>query len=89
METCHNSFSFLSLAQNVINSWEVVILSFVAMGIVFPLLGFAASLTNDALRIFLHRRTFKIPRFLFVGIVVGYIYKRLYGSESLRQSGKH
>ena len=60
-----------------------VILSFVAMGIVFPLLGFAASLTSDALHIFLIGVTFNIPRFLFVGIVIGYLYKRLYkGSNS-------
>ena len=30
-----------------------------------------------------------IPRILALGIVVGYLYKRLYGSESLRQSDKH
>ena len=59
-----------------------IILSFVAMGIIFPLLGFAASLTSDALHIFLIGVTFNIPRFLFVGIVIGYLYKRLYGSES-------
>ena len=29
------------------------------------------------------------PRILAIGIVVGYLYKRLYGSESLRQSDKH
>jgi len=30
-----------------------------------------------------------IPRILALGIVIGYLYKRLYGSESLRQSDKH
>ncbi len=55
-----------------------VILSFVAMGFVFSLLGVAASFTSDALHIFLIGVTFNIPRFLFVGIVIGYLYKRLY-----------
>jgi hypothetical protein len=66
-----------------------VIVSFVAMGIVFILLGVAASRTSDALHIFLIGVTFNIPRFLFLGIVIGYLYKRLYRSESLRQSDKH
>jgi hypothetical protein len=30
-----------------------------------------------------------ISRILALGIVIAYIYKRLYGSESLRQSDKH
>ena len=56
-----------------------VILSFVALGIVSILVGVAASRTSDALHIFLIGVTLNIPRFLFVGIVVGYLYKRLYG----------
>ena len=59
-----------------------VILSFVALGIVFILLGVAASRTSDALHVFLIGVTLNIPRFLFLGIVIGYLYKRLYGSES-------
>ena len=59
-----------------------VILSFVALGIVSILVGVAASRTSDALHIFLIGVTLNIPRFLFVGIVMGYLYKRLYGSES-------
>jgi hypothetical protein len=57
-----------------------VILSFVALGIVFILLVVAASRTSDALHVFLIGVTFNIPRFLFVGIVIGYLYKRLDGS---------
>jgi hypothetical protein len=57
-----------------------VILSFVALGIVFILLGVAASRTSDALHIFLIGVMLNIPRFLFFGIVIGYLYKRLYGS---------
>ena len=56
-----------------------VILSFVALGIVFILLGVAASRTSDALHVFLIGVTLNIPRFLFLGIVIGYLYKRLYG----------
>ena len=57
-----------------------VILSFVALGTVFILLGVAASRTSDALHVFLIGVTFNIPRFLFVGVAIGYLYKRLYGS---------
>ena len=58
-----------------------VILSFVALGIVFILLGVAASRTSDALHVFLIGVTLNVPRFLFLGIVIGYLYKRLYGSD--------
>jgi hypothetical protein len=54
-----------------------VILSFVALGIVSILVGVAASRTSDALHIFLLGVTLNIPRFLFVGIVIGYLYKKL------------
>jgi hypothetical protein len=54
-----------------------VILSFVALGIVFILLGVAASRTSDALHVFLIGVMVNIPRFLFLGIVIGYLYKRL------------
>jgi hypothetical protein len=66
-----------------------VILGFVALGIVSMSVGVAASRTSDALRVFLIGEVLNVPRFLFVGIVIGYLYKRLYGSESLRQSDKH
>ena len=56
-----------------------VILSFVALGIVSILVGVAASRTSDALHVFLIGVTLNIPRFLFVGIVIGYLYKKLYG----------
>jgi hypothetical protein len=57
-----------------------VILSFVALGIVLILVQVAASRTSDALHIFLIGVVGNVPRFLFVGIVIGYLYKRLYGS---------
>ncbi|MFC1487310.1 hypothetical protein ACFLRN_06460 [Thermoproteota archaeon] len=58
-----------------------VILSFVALGIVSILVGVAASRTSDALHIFLIGVTLNIPRFLFVGVAIGYLYKRLYRLE--------
>ena len=54
-----------------------VILSFIALGIVFILLGVAASRTSDALHVFLIGAMFNILRILALGIVVGYLYKRL------------
>ena len=57
-----------------------VILSFVALGIDFILLGVAASRTSDALHVFLIGVMLNIPRFLFFGIVIGTLYKRLHGS---------
>ena len=57
-----------------------VILGFVALGIVSILVGVAASRTSDALHIFLIGAGMNVPRFLALGIVIGYLYKRLYGS---------
>jgi hypothetical protein len=57
-----------------------VILSFVAQGIVLILLGVAASRTSDALHVFLIGAVLNVPTFLIPGIVIGYLYKRLYGS---------
>jgi hypothetical protein len=44
------------------------------------LVGVAASRTSDALHVFLIGEVLNVPRFLFLGIVIGYLYKRLYGS---------
>lgn len=57
-----------------------VILGFVALGINFILLGVAARRTSEPSHIFLIGVMLNIPRYLFFGIVVGYLYKRLYGS---------
>jgi uncharacterized protein YacL len=57
------------------------ILSFVALVIALIVLQVAASRTSDALRVFLIGAMLNVPRFLFPGIVIGYLYKRLYGSE--------
>ena len=56
-----------------------VILSFIALVIVLILLEVPASFrTSDALYYFLIGAMLNVPRFLFVGIVIGYLYKRLY-----------
>jgi hypothetical protein len=53
------------------------ILSLVALVIALILLGVAASMTSDALSVFLIGAMLNVPRFLIPGIVVGYLYKRL------------
>ena len=64
-----------------------VILSFVALGINFILLGVAASRTSEALHVFLIGVMLNIPRYLFFGIVIGYLYKGLYGSTRAQIEG--
>jgi hypothetical protein len=59
-----------------------VILSFVPYVINLILLGVAASRTSDAQYIFLIGAVLQVPSYLILGIVIGYLYKRLYGSES-------
>jgi uncharacterized protein YacL len=55
------------------------ILSFVALVIALIVLQVAASRTSDALQVFFIGAMLNVPRFLFPGIVVGYLYKKLYG----------
>ena len=56
-----------------------VILSIIALVIGTILLEAPASFgTSNALYYFLFGTLLNVPRFLFVGIVVGYLYKRLY-----------
>jgi len=55
-----------------------VILSFIALVIATILLEAPASFrTSDALYYFLFGTMLNVPRFLFVGVVIGYLYKRL------------
>jgi hypothetical protein len=64
-----------------------LILSFVALVILLLVIEVPSALrTNDASYYFLVGVLLNVPRFLVFGIVVGYLYKRLYGLESLRQS---
>ena len=56
-----------------------VVLSFIAFVIAMILLEAPASFrTSDVLYYLLIGVIFNVPRFLFVGIVIGYLYKRLY-----------
>ena len=60
-----------------------VILSFIVLIIVTILMQVPASFrttTSDALHVFLIGTIFNVLRILALGIVVGYLYKRLYGS---------
>jgi len=69
-----------------------VILSFIALVIATILLEAPASFgTSDALYYFLFGTMLNAPRFLFVGIVIGYLYKRLYKgfNPSAIASGEH
>src|SRR5665647_2503221 len=61
-----------------------VILSIIALVIGAILLEAPSSFgTSDALYYFLFGTMLNVPRFLFVGVVIGYLYKRLYkGSNS-------
>jgi uncharacterized protein YacL len=64
-----------------------LILSIIALVIGAILLEAPSSFgTSDVFYYFLFGTMLNVPRFLFLGIVIGYLYKRLYGSESLRQS---
>jgi hypothetical protein len=60
-----------------------VILGFVALVIVTILIDVPRSFhgSSDALYYFLIGAMFNVTRFLFLGIVIGYLYKRLYGSS--------
>jgi len=90
---CLVSFSLLRFFDKIPTKNPIlksVILSFIALVIATILLEAPASFrTSDALYYFLIGTMLNVPRFLFVGVVVGYLYKRLFGSESLRQSDKH
>ena len=67
-----------------------VILSFIAFVIAMILLEAPASFrTSDALYYLLIGVIFNVPRFLFVGIVIGYLYKKLYkGSNPIMVASK-
>ena len=66
---------------------KALILSFVALVIIEVL----STLGNpsNAYVYLLVDTVMNIPRILALGIVIGYLYKRLYGSDSLRKSDQH
>lgn len=55
------------------------ILSFVALFIASILVQIAAGRTNDTLNIFLIGAVLNLPRFLALGIAIGYLYEKLNG----------
>jgi hypothetical protein len=56
------------------------ILSFASYVIVLILLGVASSLTNDTLNIFLIGAMLNALRFFFLGLVIGFVYKKMSNS---------
>ena len=64
-----------------------LILSFVAVVVIEVISTFANP--SNAYVYLVIDTVMNIPRILALGIVIGYLYKRLYGSENLRQSDKH
>jgi hypothetical protein len=62
-----------------------LILSLIALAIGSILLEAPASFkTNDALYYFLFGTVLNVPRFLFVGVVVGYLYRRLNSEQKFQ-----
>jgi glycopeptide antibiotics resistance protein len=85
--SCFVSFFLLRFFEKIPTKNQIlksVILSFVPYVISLILLGVAASRTSDALHIFLIGAALNVPTFLILGIVIGYLYKRLYRSLHLR-----
>ena len=84
---CCVSFALLRFfgkrpTKNAILKSEV--LSFIALAILSILIQVAASRgSGDALRVFLIGAVLNVPRFLVLGFVVGYLYRRLSGSKRL------
>ena len=81
--SCFVSFFLLRFFDKVPTKNPIiksVILSFVPYIINLILLGVAASRTSDAQYIFLIGAVLNVPTYLILGIVIGYLYKRLYNS---------
>ena len=83
--SCCVSYSLLRFFDKIPTKNPILkslILSFIALVIATILLEAPASFrTSDALYYFLFGTMLNVPRFLFVGVVIGYLYKRLYRSE--------
>jgi hypothetical protein len=65
-----------------------VILSIVALFVVLALVSVAASRTNDTSNIFVIGALLNLPRFLAIGLVIGYLCKRL-STTSTTQPLRH
>ena len=81
---CLVSFSLLRFFGKIPTKNPIlksIVLSFIALVIVLILIEVPASFgTSDALYYFLIGVMLNVPRFLVFGVVIGYLYKRLYGS---------
>ena len=79
---CLVSFSLLRFFEKIPTKnpfQKSMILSIIALIIATIILEAPASFrTSDALYYFLFGTMLNVPRFLFVGVVIGYLYKRLY-----------
>jgi len=79
---CCVSYSLLRFFDKIPTKNPILkseILSFVALGIAIIMIQGAASfLGGDALHYFLIGAMLNVPRFLSLGIVIGYLYERLY-----------
>jgi NhaP-type Na+/H+ or K+/H+ antiporter len=91
---CCVSYSLLRLMQQNPTKHpiqESTLLSFIALVIAIILIDVPQSFllpgSRDALDYFLIGVIFNAVRFLVLGIVIGYLYKRLYGSASARGVG--
>ena len=77
---CYGLLRFFDKIPTNNSILKSAILSLVALGFAIILVQVAAnSLGDGALRIFLIGAMLNVPRFLFLGLVVGYLYKRLNG----------
>jgi len=84
---CCVSYSLLRFFDKIPTKNPILksaILSFIALVISITLIlvpqSFLLLRPSDALHYFLIGIMLNLPRFLFLGIVIGYLYKRLYGS---------
>jgi hypothetical protein len=87
---CFVSFFLLRFFERILIKNPIlkcVILSFAAIVVIEVLSTFGNP--SNAYVFLLFDTVMNIPRILALGLVVGYLYKKLYGSESLRQSDKH
>jgi hypothetical protein len=84
---CCVSYSLLRLFDKIPTENPILkseMLSFVALVLAVIMSGVTSSLLerSDAFHYFVVGAMLNVPRFLILGLVVGYLYKRLYGSAS-------
>jgi len=89
---CLVSYSLLRYFDKIPTNNPILkseILIFIALVIVSILIEVPASFrTSDTLYYFIIGTMLNLPRFLFLGLSIGYLYKRLYGSAGILVSGQ-